>query len=72
MSNIITSEGVDALLEMKKNNKPLPKGWKSDVAAYVRMKENTMNKWMEEYFDACDEYKEAVNKEKLLYGFGKN
>ena len=72
MSNIITIKGINMLLEKKKKKEPLPEGWKLDVANYVLMKERAMNQWMKEYFDACDDYNFAVEKEKMLHGFGKD
>ena len=72
MGDIITIEGLNILLEKEKKGEPLPEGWELDVAKYISMKEKAMNKWMEEYFDACDDYNSAVEKEKVLHGFGKD
>lgn len=72
MAGIITSEGLNKLIEMKKKGEKLPETWKIDVANYIRMKEKIMNKWMEDYFRTTEDYNSAVKKEKILHGFGKD
>lgn len=66
---LLTSEGLMMLIKMKKKGEKLPEFWKEDVARYVTNKQKIMEKWMEEYNDACEEYNNALRMEKKLHGF---
>ena len=69
MGTLITSEGVQKLIEMKNRGEKLPDGWKKDVSTYVSFKQKIMEKWFIEYTRACELYDKALKKERYLHGF---
>jgi len=68
MPGIITSKGLDDLIELKKKQVPLPIGWQLQVQGYIHILDKLKTQWYIAYLDAQDRYVEAIKKERFLNG----